>query len=368
MTPKKLTLIIGLTLSVGLIAGGIVYAQQAATAPEALLEAQEPATPEAARLFSILMDGGTFLGVSVEDISKENMSRYGMRDVRGVGVTQVLKDSPAEKAGLKKDDVILRFEGESVTSARKLTRLVSEASADQNVRLTISRGGSEQDVSATLAKHEGMQNVFGGAWRPELLGSPMPLEIFRGTTPMKIDPGPMNMEPFQIGPGEGGFRFAFGNRRIGVSTQPLTRQLADYFGVKDGGLLITSVNDNSPAAKAGLKAGDVITAVDGEKVASPGDVSRAISKKEDGPVSLTIIRDRNTRTVTITPEKNPERTLVRPGTSGMRRIVIPSIQMPAVPEMNIQIPRIAIPATPQIDVTVPRRAPRVVTRSRQIII
>lgn len=355
MTPKKLALIIGVMLGVGVIAGGIVYAQQAA-APEALLEAQEPSTVEAPRAFTIMMDGGTFLGVHAEDISKENMSRYGLHEVRGVGVTEVVKDSPAEKAGLKKDDVILRFEGESVTSARKLTRLVGEASADQTVRLTISRAGSEQEVSATLAKHDGMQNVFRGGMSPD---------IFRGTTPfpMKIDPGMM-----QINPGEGGFAFAFGNRRIGVSTEPLTKQLADYFGVKDGGLLITSVNDNSPAAKVGLKAGDVITAVDGEKVTSPGDVSRAISKKEDGPVSLTIIRDRNSRTVTVTPEKNPERTLMRPGTIGTRRIVIPSIQVPAVPEMNIQIPRIVIPATPQINVTVPRRAPRVVTRSHQIII
>src|SRR5229473_899046 len=324
MTPKKLALIIGLTIGVGLIAGGIAYAQQAAAAPEALLEAQEPSTAEATRAFSIMIDGGTFLGVSVEDISKENMSRYGMREVRGVGVTQVVKDSPAEKAGLKKDDVILRFDGESVTSARKLTRLVGEASADQTVRITISRGGSEQEVSATLAKHDGVQNVFGRA---------MPPGIFRGTTPfpMKIDPGMI-----EINPGEGGFAFAFGgNRRIGVSTQPLTKQLADYFGVKDGGLLITSVNESSPAAKAGLKAGDVITAVDGEKVASPGDVSRAISKKQDGDITLTIIRDHNTQTITVTPEKNPERTLMRPGTIGTRRIVIPSIQAPAVPEMNI---------------------------------
>jgi serine protease Do len=361
MIPKKLALIIGLTIGVGLIAGGIVYAQQAA-APEALLEAQEPSTADASRLFSIMLDGGTVLGVSVEDISKENMSRYGMREVRGVGVTQVVKDSPAEKAGLKKDDVILRFEGESVTSARKLTRLVGEASADQTVRLAISRGGSEQEVSATLAKHDGLQNVFGGA---------MPPGILRGTTPFpKFDPGAMKIDPgmIQINPGDGGLMFAFGNRRIGVSTQPLTKQLADYFGVKDGGLLITSVNDNSPAGKAGLKAGDVITAVDGEKVTSPGDVSRAISKKEDGPVSLTIIRDRNTRTVTVTPEKNAERTLMRPGTIGTRRIVIPSVQVPAVPEMNIRIPRIVVPATPQIDVTVPSRAPRKLVRSHQIII
>src|SRR5207245_961813 len=264
MTRKKIalfTLILGLSL----IAGGIARAQQAAD-PQAIIAAQEPGTTQPAeRSFSLLVDGGAFLGIYAEDISKENMTRYGVREVRGAGVTQVLKDSPAEKAGLKKDDVILRFDGESVTSARKLTRLVGEASADQTVRITISRGGSEQEVSATLAKHDGLQNVFGSA---------MPPGIFRGTTPfpMKIDPGMI-----QINPGEGGFAFAFGgNRRIGVSTQPLTKQLADYFGVKDGGLLITSVDDNSPAAKAGLKAGDVITAVDGEKVASPGDVSRAI--------------------------------------------------------------------------------------------
>src|SRR6266851_3381985 len=163
MTPKKLALIIGLMLGVGVI----VYAQQAA-APEALLEAQEPATPEASRSFSIMLDGGTFLGVSVEDISKENLSRYGMREVRGVGVTQVVKDSPAEKAGLKKDDVILRFDGESVTSARKLTRLVGEASADQTVRLTISRSGSEQEVSATLSRHS-MKNLLGTAIRDDVM-------------------------------------------------------------------------------------------------------------------------------------------------------------------------------------------------------
>ena len=78
MTPKKLALIIALILSVGVVAGGIAYAQQAA-APEAFFEAQEPSTAEAPKAFTFMMDGGVFLGVSVEDISKENMSRYGMR-------------------------------------------------------------------------------------------------------------------------------------------------------------------------------------------------------------------------------------------------------------------------------------------------
>lgn len=342
---KKIALVTLLGLIV--FAGGISRAQQAAD-PQAITLAQEPVTTQPAELFSLLVDGA-FLGIYAEDISKENMARYGVHEVRGVGVNRVVKDSPAEKAGLKKDDVILRFDGESVTSVRKLNRLVSEAAPDQTVRLTISRGGVEQEVSATLSRNK-FQNVLGEFKRNEgLRGFPS------GGFP-------------QINLGEGPFEFSFGsNRRIGVSTQPLTKQLADYFGAKDGGLLITSVNDDSPAAKAGLKAGDVIATVDGEKVSSSGDVSRAINKKQDGDITLTIIRDRSTRTITLTPEKNPQAPLVRPRPTTMRRVVIPSIQVPAIPEMNIQIPSIVIPATPQINVTVPRVAPRVI-RQRVIII
>jgi C-terminal processing protease CtpA/Prc len=72
---------------------------------------------------------------------------------------EVSKDSPAEKAGLRKDDVIVRFDGESVTSVRKLTRLINESSADQNVRITVMRGGAEQRLTATLGKQK-FENVF----------------------------------------------------------------------------------------------------------------------------------------------------------------------------------------------------------------
>lgn len=349
MTRNKLALIIALILGVGLIAGGIAYAQEstASTAPMALFadDDQEPAD----RTFSILLDGGAYLGVGTEDISKENMGRYGMREVRGVGVTQVIRDSPAEKAGLKKDDVILRFDGESVTSARKLSRLVSESSADQTVRITVSRGGAEQEVIATLSKHNMASTLAAG----------IKDDIFRD----------MAKDWPRINSDDGNFVFSFGgNRRIGVSTQTLTKQLSDYFGAKDGGVLITSVTENSPAAKAGLKAGDVITAIDGEKVDSSGDVSRVINKKQEGEVSLTILRDHSTRTVNLTPEKREQPTILRPGTLGTRRIMIPSIQVPVIPEMNIEIPQIVVPATPKIEVNVPRRAPRVRGGARVIII
>src|SRR5438445_607506 len=218
MTRNKLTLMIGLILGGGLLAGGITYAQ-ALDSPFA--EAQEPGST--AQTFSFFVDGA-FLGVAGEDITKENMSRYGLREVRGVGVTQVIKDSPAEKAGLKKDDVILRFDGESVTSVRKLTRLVSEGSADQTVRLTISRAGAEQELGVTLAKQK-TDNLFGGMTTPRILrgGNDDDFRVLPGT----------NCPPSIGGGADGPFVFSLGaNRRIGVSTQALTKQLADYFGVK----------------------------------------------------------------------------------------------------------------------------------------
>src|SRR5256714_15369107 len=187
MTRNKLALVLALILGGGVIAGGIAYAQES-TAPLAALDAQEPATTD--RSFSFFLDGGAFLGVGTEDISKENMGRYGMREVRGVGVTQVIKDSPAEKAGLKKDDVILRFDGESVTSVRKLTRLVSEAAADQSVRLTISRAGAEQELSVTLSKRN-MGNLLGPQIRDD---------VFRG----------LEQTLPRIESGNGAFGLAFG--------------------------------------------------------------------------------------------------------------------------------------------------------------
>jgi serine protease Do len=362
MTIRKLLLTLSLILSCGLVIGAITYAQDAPKAPKApeLLEAPDTDAfdfdfdfdlqdaPDADRNFTFFLQGGTFLGVHAEDITKENMATYGMREVRGVGVSEVVKDSPAERAGLRKGDVILRFDGESVTSTRKLNRLVSESSVDQNVRLTVSRGGSEQEISATLGKRPGMTNIFNAKTREELREK---MEKLKKDMP-------------KIKDGDGKFIFYMGNyRRIGIATQTLTKQLADYFGVTEG-ILVTSVNDNSPAAKAGLKAGDVITAVDGEKVDSPGDISRAINKKDDGPVTLTVVRERNTRSVTVTPEKPPAGA---GGSADMRTIVIPRIEIPEIPPVTISTPRIVIPAFPEINVTVPRRPARIV-RQRVVII
>lgn len=342
-----------------LLMAGIALAQQAA--PPAAPPPMPDQPGEAPEAFSLFIGGGSFLGVYAEDVNKENMGRYGMREARGVAITQVIKDSPAEKAGLRKDDVIVRFEDDSVTSVRKLNRLVSEVAPDQTVRLRVSRGGSEQDVAVTIGKRNQSINAMGD-WHAfdKLKG----LDKIEGLERLKDFE--LNMPPGAKvwkweGPGKDGMMFPFGNhRRIGISTTQLTKQLAEYFGIGDSqGVLVTSVMDDSPAAKAGLKAGDVITAIDGDKVEDAGDLAQGINKKKDGDVRLTVIRNKNQRTITVTPKEESGSPAGTP--QGVRTIVIPRVELGSTPEMNIRVPRIDLPNTPEINVTVPRtiKGPRV---------
>ena len=361
-----------------LLTGGIALAQQtapappAATAPPVARDAPDapdmPDGPPGA--FTMFFAGGSFLGVHAENVNKENMARYGMREARGVAVTQVVKDSPAEKAGLRKDDVIVRFEGDSVTSVRKLTRLVSEVAPDQTVKLGISRGGSEHEVAVTIAKRTDAMNAmrWEGLEGLEGLQGLRGLEELKGLKELgKLKEFHGEMLPggnwnWQGGPGEDGMIFTVGNhRRIGITTMQLTKQLADYFGIADGqGVLVTSVGDDTPAAKAGLKAGDVITAIDGEKIDGAGDLARGINKKKEGDVTLTVIRNKSQRSVTVTPKANPA---PQPGAAPngrVRTIVVPRVELGSIPEMNIRVPQIDLPSTPDVRVVVPKiKGPKV---------
>jgi membrane-associated protease RseP (regulator of RpoE activity) len=325
------------------LTAGIALAQEPAPPPSP----DEPLEPN----FSLLVDGGGFLGVYAENISRENMARYHMNQVRGVGVTQVIKDSPAEKAGLRKDDVILRIDGENVTSVRKLNRVVSELAPDQSVRVTVSRGGAEQEITATIGKHNN-SNMVGDLLR----GQP---RIWK----WESDPKAFKWEGLDKFPDNNGdMTFFLGNsRRIGVSTMELTKQLADYFGIASGkGVLVTSVTEDGPAAKAGVRAGDVITAIDGEAVDSPGDISRAINRKKDGDVTLTIIRNKSPQTTRVTPREGGfSGTLGQPQIG--RRIVIPRIE---IPDIDIAMPSIVIPSIPSVNINLPRI--RVTPRARII--
>lgn len=313
------------------------------------------AAPGEPMSFSFFLDGGAFLGIQPEEINRENMSRYGLSQPRGVGVGNVSKDSPAERAGIKKGDVILQFDGEPVTSTRRLLRLIGEAAPEQTVRLTVSRNGSEQQLTVALGKREAARaGSFG-------LVTPTPPGQFEFEFPPSAPRAPRvwGAEPPEA------FSFGFGsNRRVGVMTTPLTKQLADYMGVSDGkGLLVTSVSENSPAAKAGLKAGDVITEVNGAAVENVGDFVRELNRKE-GDVTLTVVRDKSRRTIKVTPERRaaPALNLSDVYPAPMARVRIsPRAQVEAVHRALRAMPKIESLAAPKLEkLKLPRiKPPRV---------
>lgn len=276
----------------------VIYSQKT---PEA------PKQPEKQRAqtfaYSELFGGGSYLGVQTQEITRDNFSKFGLSDVRGVGIEKVLENSPAANAGLQNGDVIVRFEGEEITSTRKLTRLISEVAPDHQVRLTVSRGGSEREVTVTMGKRP-MPRFEDGVFEmrvPPVGEMPMRIQIPK---PPQVGELPQVRTLPPSGEGLGRDFFIFRGDGLGASLLPLSKQLAEYFGTGESrGLLINDVRPDSPAAKAGLKAGDVIVEVEGKEVKGMGDFVRAITEKKEGDVTLTIVRDRQRQTVRVTPEK-----------------------------------------------------------------
>ena len=260
------------------------------------------------RVFSFAFGGGSYLGVEIKEVTKENFSSLGLSEVRGVSVTKVLENSPAEKAGLKAGDVIVSFDGQSVTSSRKLTRLISEVAPDHTVDLTVVRSGSEIRLPVTVGKRDmpGLSN--GNFVFPKMPDVPFPPDAPDALeAPDAPDAPAIALPDMRIFRGDGeNFVWAVGPRRtIGVGVSPLTDQLGNYFGVEEGkGVLITRVEDDSPAARAGLKAGDVVVEANGKKVNGTGDLMRALNSEKEGDVTLTVVRDHSTRTFTVTPEES----------------------------------------------------------------
>jgi len=286
----------------------------AVAVPAITAQTPAPAPQPEARAFSFSWDGdGGYLGIQTEEVTRENFGKLGLREVRGVAIAKVIEGSPAQTAGLQDGDVIVKINGEEISSGRKLTRLVSEISPDHTAKVTVLRGGSERDINVTLGKRpmpkfaegmfaspEGFKN-FEFKFPEKEFDFKVPQKDFEFKFPEMMD----KLEKYKFEPGKPGepFVFSFGNRRqIGVSLTPLTKQLSDHFGVTNGAL-VNNVREDSPAAKAGLKAGDIITEIDGKAVKGEMDVVRAIGEKKEGEVSVTYMRGGQKNTVRVTPEK-----------------------------------------------------------------
>lgn len=275
----------------------VMYGQKA-TEPK---KGTERASSARAFAFSFGDDGG-YLGVQTQEVTRENFGKFGLRDVRGVAVEKVMDNSPAAVAGIQSGDVIVKFNDEEITSARKLTRLVGEVDPDHQVKITVARGGDERDITVTIGKRP-MPKFENGNF--EFRMAPGQVAPFPEMGQMPAMPAlPQTGEmPRVFTPGGEGNMFMFGGnaRQIGISVYAVTKQLGERFGVT-GGVMISNVRENSPASRAGLRAGDIIVDVDGKAVTNNLDLMRSIGEKKEGDVQLTIVRDGNRQTISVTPE------------------------------------------------------------------
>jgi serine protease Do len=237
------------------------------------------------RELTVLAGRGAEIGVSIRDVESSDRAAGSPGDGKAAGgviVEEVRPDGPADKAGLKRSDLIVEFDGERVRSARQFSRLVQETPPDRAVKATIVRDGQRRD--AQIAPSEGRDGLF---FNGEELRSHL------GDLGRFSDQLPFNFN-FDLGP----FGMTDSRGRLGVTVEALTPQLGSYFGAKDGAL-VTTVTEDSPAARAGLKAGDVITTLNGEHVRSRDDLVRALGDvKDGGDVTIGIVRDKRESTVT----------------------------------------------------------------------
>ncbi len=246
----------------------------------------------------------SFLGVGVADINAERVKALKLKEERGVEITRVEDDSPAAKAGLKTGDVVLEFNGQRIEGTEQFVRMVRETPEGRQVKLLISRDGSTQTVAATIAERKGGAFFF---------GEPFDSERFKVQNEKLKEQMEKLQKQLQSNEFQRQLRsipdvpqpnMSWRSGSLGILAESLDDQLAEYFGVKEG-VLVRSVNKNSPAEKAGLKAGDVILRIDAKKVTTPREITSAIRDLKDKQTfPVTVSRNHKEMTVSVTVEAN----------------------------------------------------------------
>lgn len=253
-----------------------------------------------------LFGGSSRIGISVKDLTDEDVKRSKLPSTSGALVGEVEDDSPAATAGFRANDVVVEFDGERVRSARQLTRLVQETPSGRAVQAVVVRDG--QRVTLNVIPRESNAGAFERFRDLEDFGRKFRYEV-PPTPPARRAPTPRPPRA-PLPPDVDEWMFSRSSSRLGITVDDLSEQLASYFGAKDG-VLVTTVRDASAAATAGLKAGDVITQFNGSPVDSPAELRRSIQRLDDGAeFTIDIVRDRKPMTLKgkVTPREERRRT------------------------------------------------------------
>ena len=274
---------------------------------------------------------GAMLGVYVGDINEARAKDLKVSEARGAVVGKVEDGSPAAKAGLLENDVILAFNEQQIYNPAQLYRLLTEASSGSLVTLSISRGGALQNVRVALGQRPAVQrgqnsNIYATAEAYSLAASERFKEVedarrrgdekeavrleveaadfrrlsdeARASVDKDIREGRVAIAPssFRLSNNATAARY-----QLGVRVSPLNEQLAAYFNVRSG-VLINEVRVGGVAETAGIKAGDCIVAVNGERVENLADLNRLVDRASEttaNEAAFSIVRDRTELTVNV---------------------------------------------------------------------
>jgi C-terminal processing protease CtpA/Prc len=239
---------------------------------------------------------GAFLGIYMEDLDEDMIKEYDYPKSTGVLITGIVDDSPAKEAGLEKHDVIYTIAGKKVKDSKQLAEMVSSREPGDEIKLVVYRGGKKKSFEVALGEKK--------------------------TAYVTVDTYPHMAEKAYIktlGKGEnvwiskGGNAFSvYGNRgRMGVQLHDIDEDLAPYFKVKEGkGVLVLKVFEDSPAEKAGMKAGDVIVMIGEEEIEEIDDVFEAL---QDVHVEVEEIEDEEEMKVDVTMAEKVTVGVIRAG-------------------------------------------------------
>ena len=248
-----------------------------------------------------------YLGIMFRDISDSTATACHLKDKRGAEIVMVDHDGPAGKAGLREHDIIITMNGVVIEHQDQLRKLLHDAPAGRNVTLLINRDGSERTLTATLSTREEVDRQA----RLQRWSVPAPIDDSE-TAPPPTAAKSKNSTVF-------GHSFMPGRLipllpiYTGAELNAVGTQLADYFGVKDGvGLLVQSVEGNSPAATAGLRAGDVVIRLNGTRITTEREWTRNLHDSRGKPITITVMRDRREQVLTMIADGQKRGSMEKP--------------------------------------------------------
>jgi serine protease Do len=255
-----------------------------------------------------------YLGVEIQDISDDEISTLKLKDVRGAEISSLDHDGPACKAGMRLHDVILQLNGQLIEGGDQLRRLLREIPAGRTVNFVVSRDGQTQTMIMQMADRRKVEQQ---AWEQHYsvpAPGPRPAAEF-GARNSFMDSPPSSSGSVVTTPK--GHRDFLGTSMIlsssftGAKLEVMGQQLAEFFGAEGGaGLLVRSVDENSPAAEAGMKAGDVVVRINSIALSNGADWTKIVHDNRGRPVPVVVLRDKHEQTLTLIPDAKKRSSLI----------------------------------------------------------